>query len=162
MSKKEVKRDLGYFDIFSKNKKAQGLSTSTIILLILGVVILVILVLGFVLGWDKISPWIKQDNNVDTVKQTCQTACNMERRYDFCSNANIVLKADKSEYTATCYTYSVSGEFSKYGIEACGTLDCKPVVTCSDWTYLKKGQKEPVKVIITDSSGQDMTSSYCA
>jgi hypothetical protein len=143
------------------DKRGQGLSTSTIILLILGVVILVILVLGFVLGWGKIAPWIKQENNIDTVTQSCSTACTMERRYDFCQNNNIALKVDKDEFTASCYTYAVADQFKSYNIGSCGVLDCKPVVTCKDWSY-KKG----TDVVSVEIGGKKLSSepnpTYCS
>lgn len=53
------------------NKKAQGMSTSTIILLILGIVILVILILGFTLGWDKIAPWMQEKQQFSITKEVC-------------------------------------------------------------------------------------------
>jgi hypothetical protein len=146
MDKKEAKRNLPHFDLFPKNQKGQGLSTSTIILLILGVIILVILVLGFVLGWDKIAPFIKQENNIDTVTQTCNTACTMERRYDFCQNNNVALTINKDKYIATCYTYASAYQFKDYNIELCSNLDCKPVVTCKDWTFKKGTEVIPVEI----------------
>jgi len=53
------------------NKKAQGMSTSTIILLILRIVILVILILGFTLGWDKIAPWMQEKQQFSITKEVC-------------------------------------------------------------------------------------------
>ena len=67
------------------NKKAQGLSTNAIILIVLGVIVLVVLVIGFMAGWDKIAPWIKPSNNVQTIVDACGMACSTNSVYDYCS-----------------------------------------------------------------------------
>ncbi len=60
------------------------MSTNTIILLILGIVVLVVLILGFTTGWDKLAPWLS-GNNVDTIVTACEAACTMGSQYDFCT-----------------------------------------------------------------------------
>ena len=75
------------------NKKAQGLSTNAIILIVLGVIVLVILAIGFFAGWEKIAPWIKPSNNVQSIVDACSMACSMNSVYDFCT-VNRELKVD--------------------------------------------------------------------
>ena len=67
------------------NKKAQGLSTNAIILIVLGVIVLVVLVVGFLAGWDKIASWIKPSNNVKTIVDACSMACSTNSVYDYCN-----------------------------------------------------------------------------
>jgi hypothetical protein len=126
------------------NKRGQSLSTSAIILIILGVVILVILILGFSMGWDKIAPWINNQNNVDTITQQCAIACNTGSVYDFCGMER-TLKDGDTEILATCYTLSLDENLKKYGIETC-FFDCKKSqsLKCSDWKYFKNGNSEEV------------------
>ena len=58
------------------------MSTTTIILLILGVIVLVVLILGFTIGWNKIVPWISS-NNVNTIVTSCDAACATGDKYGF-------------------------------------------------------------------------------
>jgi hypothetical protein len=84
-----------------ENKRGQGLSTSTIILLILGVIILVILVLGFTLGWGKIIPFLNS-NNIETIKTSCINACELGSTYDFCSLPRDIKDGTNKKFQATC------------------------------------------------------------
>jgi len=115
------------------NKRGQSLSTGTIILLILGVIVLVVLAIGFIAGWDFFGD-LFPSNNVDTVVDACRAQCIQDNSYGYCSQPR-ELKTDDTEYTASCYTYSVAEEFDIYGIEKCPTLDCTNI-QCSEWKYL--------------------------
>jgi len=125
MSKKEAGEFLG--DFFKKNSRGQGLSTNAIILIILGVIILVILILGFTLGWGTILPWIKS-NNVDTIVKACEAACATNSQYDFCSLER-ELKSDdlpggEKSVKNTCDFFSETQEYLKYGVEKCLSVVC--------------------------------------
>ncbi len=102
------------------DKRGQGMSISTIILLILGVVILVILVIGFSIGWNKIVPYVSS-NNVNTVANQCQSACATQSVYDFCSRY-IQLSANGNNYNGTCYIFSTNATFAQYGVQTCPQL----------------------------------------
>lgn len=110
------------------DKRGQGLSTNAIILIILGVVVLVVLVLGFTLGWDKIAPFIKPSNNVKDVVQSCSVACSSQSVYDFCSFERELkatdLPGDVKSVKGTCqfFSDSVNSEYAKYGVEVCPGL----------------------------------------
>ncbi len=106
-----------------KNKSGQGMSTSTIILLILGLVILVVLVLGFTLGWNKIAPWI-QTSNLGTIETSCGTACSLGSQYDFCSVKRDIKDGINDKFQATCQELTTTPELVSrgYGIEACPDL----------------------------------------
>ena len=111
-----------------QNKRGQGLSTNAIILIILGVVILVVLILGFTMGWKTILPWIGGDN-VETIVNQCTAACATSSVYDFCTKKR-TLKADElpedaKEKEETCNYFSSSdqvADYGKYGIAACPGL----------------------------------------
>lgn len=106
-----------------ENKKGQGMSTSTIILLILGLVILVVLVLGFSLGWNKITPWINT-NNVDTIKTACGAACSTNNQYDFCTVQREVKDGINDKFKVSCNELATNQTFISrgYGIEQCPEL----------------------------------------
>jgi hypothetical protein len=106
------------------NKRGQGLSTNAIILIILGIVILVVLIVGFAMGWDRIAPWLSREN-VDEVVNGCNVACNTQAEYAFCSQPRELVDAEKNEYKdITCHALSTLDETEKYGIEECD-LDCE-------------------------------------
>lgn len=106
-----------------ENKRAQGMSTSTIILLILGLIILVVLVLGFTLGWNKIAPWLGS-NNLETLKNTCNVACSTGSTYNFCSVKNSVKDGTNDKFEATCQELATSQVYIArgYGIIVCPDL----------------------------------------
>lgn len=101
-------------------KKAQGLQLNTLILIILGIVILVFLIIGFTMGWNKILPWLPT-NNVQEVKTNCALACSMENEYDFCTKTVKVVTED-DDFTGTCKSFATNPAHSGYGIEDCPTL----------------------------------------
>lgn len=109
-----------------RNKKGQGLSTNAIILIILGVIILVVLIIGFTLGWKTIAPWIKPSNNVKEVVQACSIACSTENLYDFCTLKRELFAEDLPDEIKSkeesCFFFSTDQEYDKYGIAECSNL----------------------------------------
>jgi hypothetical protein len=108
-----------------QNKRGQGLSTNAIILIVLGVVILVVLIIGFTMGWANIAPWLSSDN-VDTIANQCQSACATRSVYDFCTKQR-ELKVDDlpdgvKSVTESCLFFSTTENYEKYGIEDCSGL----------------------------------------
>lgn len=111
--------------ISKMNKKAQGMSTSTIVLLILGLIILVVLVLGFTMGWNKLAPWIKSDN-IDQIKSNCNIACTTNSEYEFCTKNQTVNDGENAKFTDTCYKLASDSKYLDrfYGIESCPNIEC--------------------------------------
>lgn len=109
-----------------QNKRGQGLSTNAIILIILGVIILVVLIIGFTLGWGTIAPWIKPSNNVKDIVQACSIACSTENVYDYCTFARELkaedLPGDVKSVTESCKFISTTVGYEKYGIKTCPRL----------------------------------------
>jgi hypothetical protein len=106
-----------------ENKKAQGLSINTIILIILGIVVLVALIFGFTKGWEGIKEWISPSNNVAEIKSQCEVACATENKYDYCSKTREVKLEGTSLKDVNCYYLSVARV--DLGINACSALgDC--------------------------------------
>jgi hypothetical protein len=109
------------------NKKGQGLSTNAIILIILGIIVLVILVLGFTIGWNRLLPFVAS-NNVENIKTTCSTSCATNNEYDYCSLQR-TLKADDlpnglDEAKGNCSYFATNVDYIKYGIDECSTISC--------------------------------------
>jgi hypothetical protein len=84
-----------------KNKKAQEMSTGAIALIILAVIVLVVLVLGFSLGWNKILPFLSS-NNVESIHTACTAACTTGSTYDFCTVMRNVKDENKNKFKETC------------------------------------------------------------
>ncbi len=112
-----------------QNKRGQELSTTAIILIILGVLILVILIVGFSLGWGRIVPWLSKDN-VNQVVDACNTACTTKSVYDFCLRGRD-MTAEKVEYKGlTCNyiaTQMQTDTTKNFGVTACEDLICTNV-----------------------------------
>ncbi len=112
-----------------KNKKGQGLSTNAIILIILGIVVLVILAIGFTFGWGKLNPFL-QTNNVEQIKTACTTSCATGNVFDFCTQERNLkvegLPGNVKEVKGNCSFFSEASGYEKYGIEACSSVECSP------------------------------------
>ena len=106
------------------DKKGQELSTNVIILIILGVVVLVVLILGFTVGWGKIAPWLSSEN-VDSVVNQCSVACSTQSVYDYCTKERTLNDGEKEIKDLPCWELSHYSDFEKYGIASCSSIDCK-------------------------------------
>jgi hypothetical protein len=108
-----------------ENKRAQGMSTSTLVLLILGVVILVVLILGFTLGWSRLAPWLSS-NNVDAIKSSCDVACSTGATYEYCSVMRKVNDGVNPKFEDTCFNLAIDENYEGrgYGIVECSQVDC--------------------------------------
>lgn len=119
-------------NMFLKNKKGQGMSTSTIILLILGLIVLVALVWGFATGWSSIKNLVNP-TNVDTVVQDCSSACALgaNGQYSYCSaQRTLNVNEDHLNVKSSCLVFANEKAFSKYKIPACPTINCN--LNCSE------------------------------
>ena len=104
------------------NKKAQGLQLNTIILIILGVVVLVILIAGFIVGWSKILPFIQSSNNVQEVATQCSLACATSSDFDFCDKDKDV-GVDRINKDLSCEDLAKITD-RNLGIDACPSITC--------------------------------------
>ena len=104
------------------NKRGQGMSTTTIVLIVLAVLVLVFLVIGFTIGWKKIFPWLKPSNNVDDVKQACDIACNTNSKYNYCSQGRTLVTEDEELEDVTCHY--LNKKQAQYDIETCSGIKC--------------------------------------
>lgn len=107
-----------------QNKRGQELSTSAIILIILGVIVLVVLIIGFVFGWQKIVPWVSIDN-VNSIVTQCNSACFTRSDYDFCSRKRDLKVEGQVFKNMTCYYMA---EKQNYGITKCEDVSCTNIV----------------------------------
>ncbi len=135
-----------------QNKKGQGLSTNAIILIILGVIILVILIAGFTIGWGQLKDTFFPSNNIKTIVQQCEAACTTNSKYDYCTKMRI-LKVDRVEIETNCAIFSVIGEYDKYDIKECPSINCD-----FDCGSIKVGENTAVPKDSCEDTEEDVTS----
>ena len=148
------------------NKRGQGLSTTTIILIVLGLVVLVVLAIGFSKGWDKIAPWLGGDN-VDDIQSQCQTACLTNSEYGYCLKER-ELKADGlvgGKAYGSCASFATYSSFQIYGIEDCSGLcsnDAKPPRSKKDETEIPPSDRSGVEGGTTggEDAGEDESPNF--
>ena len=104
-------------------KKAQNLSVTTIILIIIGLVVLVILIMGFTMGWGKLKEWIIPSNNVKAIVDQCNIACSTDQKYSYCFEKRNLKSEDENLEGVTCY--SLAKEKPVYGINSCPSINCE-------------------------------------
>jgi hypothetical protein len=99
------------------HKKAQGLSVSTIVVIIVSLVVLVFLIYGFSVGWGNLLTSVKEiggASNVASVVSACEIACSSNSQYDYCSVSRSVTfgkgeKDKNGDYTCSSLFYKEAG-----------------------------------------------------
>ncbi len=104
------------------DKRGQGLSVTAIILIVLGILVLVMLIMGFMFGWEKIMPWIKPSNNVDEIVNACKLACSTQAKFAYCSEPRELNDGEKVLEKVNCNFLANIKE--EYGIEKCLAISC--------------------------------------
>lgn len=136
------------------NNKGQGMSTSTIILLVLGLIVLAILSIGFMTGWKAFSAETGK-TNVDDVVEECSTTCSLNQKFSFCS-AEKELRFAEEDFKVLTSCAVLASEPSlkiKYGIADCPQIDCKK--PCAE---IKIDSKAGFLAPIDDLTTYDVTS----
>ena len=123
------------------NKKGQGLSVETVILIVIGVLVLVFLIIGFTMGWNKIFPFINPPNNVKDVVDKCGYACQTDDKYNYCTaNRDVTVEKeiviiDKDNSPVT-FGKKISGSCHELSaIAALGMPACLNVACGADFKY---------------------------
>jgi len=83
------------------NKKAQDLSIGTLILIVLGIIVLVLLILGFSIGWANL--WEKigifgGSSSISDVVTACSLASTSNANFDYCNRFHKLKIDGKTEY----------------------------------------------------------------
>src|SRR3989344_7864617 len=90
--------------IYSKTRKGQGLSVNAIILIVLGLVVLVLLIIGFVFGFGQFKSVRDAflPTNTGIIVKACEVACSTNSQFDFCSQGSELKTEDKILKDVTC------------------------------------------------------------
>ena len=115
--------------------KKGAMPVNVIIMIILGVIVMVILIIGFYAGWGTLAPWLSSDN-VDTVIGSCNTACSTQSTFSYCGK-NKELNTGETEIESTCFLLEKISDFDSFGLEPCN-INCD--VACADVSVKVNGK----------------------
>ena len=122
-----------------KSKKAQNMSLTTILIMVIGIVVVALLIWGFSSGWtgfwEKLGLYASKPN-VDSVKSACNLACASGSSSQFCEEVRNVINADLTKTKGSCETLSF--------VDRCSAVTCKPTELpkkCEDSDTIGLGAK---------------------
>lgn len=98
------------------NKSGQGLSITTLILIVLGVVVLVVVILGFTIGFENIIGKFRLVPELEPVAQLCQTSVQQGFETSYCKDFKEVKIGGKTQY--------VNCDYSGLAFEGKGGITC--------------------------------------
>ena len=92
------------------NKRGQELSVATLILIVLGIILLVLLVLGFSIGWDNLfrKIGIFQGSDISSVVTACNVAVSSNSQASYCEFKKVEI--DGEDQYINCEDGRVSGQ----------------------------------------------------
>lgn len=77
------------------DRKGQNVTITTLILIVLGVIVLVLLVTGFIIGWDRIIDIITIGGGLDQKLQKCNAAASFDAVFEFCEYEEVRIEGEK-------------------------------------------------------------------
>jgi hypothetical protein len=94
---------------FLGSKKGAEMTIGTIVMIILALVVLVVIIYGFTVGWSNLFQNIQGfgggDINVQTIVQACQVACATNSQFDYCTRTrNVVFDDTDEDYNKNKWT----------------------------------------------------------
>ena len=82
------------------NKKGQEMSVATLVLIVIGIALLVMIILGFTLGWQNL--WNKinlfQGGSVEDVISSCKIAATTDAAFSYCNEFKQVTINNQKQY----------------------------------------------------------------
>ena len=108
------------------NKKGAELAIGTIVFIILALVVLVVIIYGFTVGWGNLFQNIigygGGQVNVQTSVSSCQVSCSTQSTYDYCSKRRTVVFEEKGKgELLTCE--QLARRTPNVGL-SCDSIDC--------------------------------------
>jgi len=100
-------------------KRGQGLTTGTLLLIVLGIIVLVFLVYGFSVGWgnmfDRIINFGGGNSNAATLASACQVACQAQDSYGYNQQRRELKLDNKVKLDVTCEMLESARTFTEEG-----------------------------------------------
>ena len=125
------------------NKKGAEMTISTLVIIVLGLIVLVVIALGFGMGWSSL--WGKLSGyfstvNVDSIKSSCEYSCNTQASFSYCCEVK-ELRYEKGvdPILITCDSNSGRLNMDPCGDVTCNENVCKEVVCGGSVTETKDG-----------------------
>ncbi len=120
------------------NKKGADIAIGTIVVIILALVVLVVVIYGFTVGWGNLFQNIVGfgggEVNVQTHVRSCQVSCSTQSTFEYCSKKRSIVfdKGQKAIPDVTCENLALRN----VGLE-CDEIDCTTAVVghsnCAKW-----------------------------
>ena len=127
------------------NKKGQELSIGTLILIVLGVIVLVLLVLGFSIGWQNLFSkiGIASGSDLSAMVATCKVAVASQSQGSYCEFKKVRLSDGTKEIN--CEYQEVEAGLDSGKLAACNVKYCTKEKTKGEFdnTQIKEGLKSP-------------------
>ncbi len=127
------------------NKRGQELSIGTLVLIVLGVIVLVLLVLGFSMGWQNLFSkiGIYQGSDLSSMVAACKVAVASQSTVSYCEFKSVRLSDGKKEIN--CEYNDVEKELGADKLSSrCSTDNYCTEVEIKDGQVVKKDNK-PVR-----------------
>ncbi|MBI5804363.1 hypothetical protein HY450_03905 [Candidatus Pacearchaeota archaeon] len=127
------------------NKKAQDLSIGTLILIVLGIIVLVLLILGFSLGWSNL--WEKINifggsSSISDIVTACNLAVTANSKFSYCQDFKEIKLDGETQYL-NCQDSRVQPNLdSSVNCDVEGLTDAKDI---AEWQCLKLQQQNKLK-----------------
>ncbi len=140
-----------------ESKKAQGLSVTTIILIILGVVVLVVLIIGFTQGWGSVKEFFTGgQSELSQISTQCSVACATGDKVSWCQQRTAEVDGEDVKGTCTHFASLDKGvdECSDPKVSTCD-ID-KPAigtVNCEGYNYIEGDNTKIAKLCPKITSG---------
>lgn len=117
-----------------ESKKAQNLSITTIILIILGVVVLVVLIIGFTQGWGSVKGFFTGgQSELSLIASQCSIACATNDEVSWCEERT--MKVDGEDVTGTCTYFAASYSSVEECPEMPACFEKKTTINCEGYEY---------------------------
>ena len=115
-------------------KRGQGLPITTLILIIIGIVVAVVIIIGFTVGWDAIfgKVPIVTPSTLEAKVKACEIAAENELKIDYCTKFDQVEISGKKQAVNCAYLKSNNLLSASSSAVDCGSLigDTKIVEYC--------------------------------
>ena len=143
----------------SMNKRGQDLPIGTLILIVLGVIVLVLLVVGFTKGWDYILNFfaVAPGKSLETAVQSCNLAGQGGLRTDYCLDFKKVDYAGETQYV-NCEDDVIKTQLTTPLDSTCGDSVTEAVKT---FCYNKISASDFSKVKVHGKTCFEQFGQYC-
>lgn len=124
------------------NKRGQDLTIGTLILIVLGVVVLVLLIIGFTRGWDFIFGKfdVAPGQDLQAVQKACELSEQADLRIDYCTFKEIEFQGDTEYVNCMDDRIGVDSTMNCEGLPT-GAEYCASRIDSSDFSEAKVNGK---------------------